>query len=56
MNKVNINHSDVDLTSDQVQQCPYKAYKTLRDDAPVYQDPKTGFFIVTRYEYVRELL
>ena len=46
MNKVNINHSDVVLTSDQVQQCPYKAYKTLRDDAPVYQDPKTGFFIV----------
>ena len=56
MNKVNINHNDVDLTSDQVQQCPYSAYKTLRDDAPVYQDPKTGFFIVTRYEYVRELL
>ena len=56
MNKENINHSDVDLTSNQVQQCPYSAYKTLRDDAPVYQDPKTGFFIVTRYEYVRELL
>ena len=56
MSKENINHSDVDLTSNQVQQCPYSAYKTLRDDAPVYQDPKTGFFIVTRYEYVRELL
>ena len=28
----------------------------LRNEAPVYQDPKTGFFIVTRYEYVRELL
>ena len=56
MSKENINHSDVDLTSNQVQQCPYSAYKMLRDDAPVYQDPKTGFFIVTRYEYVRELL
>ena len=56
MSKENINNSDVDLTSNQVQQCPYSAYKTLRDDAPVYQDPKTGFFIVTRYEYVRELL
>ena len=41
MSKENINHSDVDLTSNQVQQCPYSAYKTLRDDAPVYQDPKT---------------
>ena len=56
MNKTNINHNDVDLTSNEVQQCPYNAYKTLRDDAPVYQDPKTGFFIVTRYEFVRELL
>jgi len=56
MSKENIKHSDVDLTSNQVQQCPYSAYKTLRDDAPVYQDPKTGFFIVTRYKYVRELL
>tara|TARA_B100001057_G_scaffold344325_1_gene345314 strand:- start:326 stop:1603 length:1278 start_codon:yes stop_codon:yes gene_type:complete len=56
MSKENINHSDVDLTSNQVQQCPYSAYKALRDDAPVYQDPKTGFFIVTRYKYVRELL
>ena len=56
MSKENINHNDVDLTSNKVQQCPYSAYKTLRDDAPVYQDPKTGFFIVTRYKYVRELL
>jgi cytochrome P450 len=56
MNKKAIIPSEVDLTDNNIQQCPYTAYKTLRDESPVYQDPKTGFFIVTRYEYVRELL
>ena len=52
----NINHEEVDLTDVEIQQCPYDAYKKLRDNAPVYQDPKTGFFIVTRYEDVRNVL
>ena len=56
MNKEAVIPSEVDLTDSNIQQCPYGAYKTLRNEAPVYQDPKTGFFIVTRYEYVRELL
>ena len=56
MENNSINASEVDLTNPEVQQCPYSAYKTLRDEAPVYQDPKTGFFIVTRYDYVKELL
>ena len=51
-----INHEEVDLTDVEIQQCPYDAYKKLRDNAPVYQDPKTGFFIVTRYEDVRNVL
>ena len=49
-------HEDVDLTDVEIQQCPYDAYKKLRDNAPIYQDPKTGFFIVTRYEDVRHVL
>ena len=53
MNKETIVPSEVDLTDSNIQQCPYSAYKMLRNEAPVYQDPKTGFFIVTRYEYVR---
>jgi cytochrome P450 len=56
MKGTSINTEKVDLTNHNVQDCPYSAYKTLRDEAPVYQDPKTGFFIVTRYDYVRELL
>ena len=39
-------HEEVDLTNEDIQQCPYEAYKKLREQAPVYQDPKTGFFIV----------
>jgi len=51
-----VNYEDVDLTDVEIQQCPYDAYKKLRDNAPVYQDPKTGFFIITRYEDVRHVL
>ena len=35
-------HEEVDLTDVEIQQCPYDAYKKLREDAPVYQDPKTN--------------
>lgn len=39
-----------------VQECPYDHYKVMRDEAPVYQDPQSGFFIVTRFEDVRYVL
>ena len=35
---------------------PYEAYKRLREEAPVYRDPRTGFFLITRYDDVREVL
>jgi cytochrome P450 len=35
---------------------PYEAYKRLREEAPVYRDPRTGFFVITRYEDVRNVL
>ena len=47
----NLTHEEVDLTNEDIQQCPYEAYKKLREQAPVYQDPKTGFFIVTRFTF-----
>ncbi|MFL2834226.1 MAG: cytochrome P450 [Alphaproteobacteria bacterium] len=47
---------EVDLTNVDVQQCPYDAYKKLREEAPVYKDPKTGFFIITKYKDVRTVL
>ncbi len=47
---------EVNLIDPNVQECPYHAYQRLRDEAPVYQDPTTGFFIVTRYQDVRRVL
>jgi cytochrome P450 len=39
-----------------VQQCPYPAYATLRDEAPVWRDPVTGMYVITRYDDVRTVL
>jgi len=36
--------------------CPYPAYATLRDEAPVWKDPRTGMFVITRYEDVKAIL
>jgi cytochrome P450 len=49
--ELGINLFDVEL-----QQCPYPAYKTLRDEAPAYRQPGTDIYVVTRYEDVRRVL
>ena len=36
--------------------CPYPAYRQLRDDAPVWRDPRTGMFVITRYDDLRAVL
>lgn len=41
---------------EQIQACPYPAYKQLRDEAPVHQCPVTGMYLVTRYDDVRTVL
>jgi len=46
----------VDLFDHETQRCPYPAYQSLRDDAPVFECPKTGMFVVTRFEDVRRVL
>ena len=33
---------DFDFTDPDVQDCPYEGYRALRDQAPVYRDPRTG--------------
>ena len=47
---------DINLFDAELQQCPYDAYKQLRDDAPVYNIPGTQMWVVSRYEHVREVL
>lgn len=34
--------------------CPYHYDRTLREEAPVYQDPASGVFVVSTYDLVRE--
>ena len=46
----------IDFYDPEIQKCPYEQYKTLRDDHPVYQDPNTGIYHVSRYEDVRYVL
>lgn len=50
------NVAEVDLMDVEIQECPYPAYKTLREEAPVYRDELTGFYVLTRYEDLREVL
>jgi|GEM_PF-5219379 len=37
-------------------ECPYSFYAALRREAPVYQVPGAGFFIVSRYDDILEAL
>jgi len=43
------NPADYSLLDPHVQECPYHAYKVYRE-APVFQMPETGHFMVSRYE------
>ena len=48
--------ANVNLFDPETQRCPYDAYKTLRDEAPVYQCPATGMYVITRFDDVRQIL
>ena len=47
---------EVNFLTGDVQNCPYHAYSLLRDEAPVWKDPVTGFFVISRFEDLREVL
>ena len=40
----------------EMQECPYHLHTRLREEAPVWKDNNTGFFVVTRYDDVRRIL
>jgi cytochrome P450 len=46
----------VDFGSTEILQCPFNAYRELRDEAPVWRDPSTGAFQITRYEDIRAIV
>jgi cytochrome P450 len=47
---------DVNLFDADVQDSPYAAYDELRRSAPVFREPASGMYVVTRYDDVREVL
>ena len=47
---------EINLLDVKLQNCPYHAYEMLRDEAPVWIDPVTGFYVITRFEDIRKLL
>lgn len=46
-----INFMDANL-----QNCPYHAYELLRNEAPVWQDPLTGLYVISRFDDLRKVL
>ena len=46
--------AEMPLFDTETLKCPYHFDKTLRTDAPVFQDPDSGVYIVATYELVRE--
>jgi cytochrome P450 len=47
---------DIDFLDAELQNCPYEAYRLLRDEAPVWKDPITGFYVITRFQDLRDIL
>lgn len=47
---------DVNFFDKSTNDCPYDTYRVLRDDAPVWKDPVTGMYVITRYDDVRAIL
>ncbi len=47
---------EINLLDAKLQNCPYHAYQLLRDEAPVWIDPITGFYVVSRFDDMRRVL
>jgi cytochrome P450 len=45
-----------DLMDPALQACPYEFYGRLREEAPLYRMPTTGFYLVTSYDLCREVI
>ncbi len=43
----------IDLFDPATNDCPYHAYARMRDESPVWKDPTTGMYHLSRYEDIR---
>lgn len=48
--------SDTSFADPKVRLCPFPLYERLREDMPVFHDPQTGNFVLTRYDDVKAAL
>lgn len=48
--------NDINFFDPAISECPYPAYAVLLDEAPVWRDPITGMYVITRYDDIRGLL
>lgn len=44
------------LADPEVLECPFPTYELLLDEAPVWQDPVTGLYVISRYDDLRAVL
>ena len=51
-----IDMKSISFVDQDVQECPYEAYELLREEAPVWQDPGTGFYVITKYKDLKYIL
>lgn len=56
MNTVQLDNKPLSVTDPEVVECPYAAYAKLREEAPVFFDPIGHFYVLSRYEDVRQAL
>ena len=47
---------EFDFLDPALQKCPFEFYQSLREYAPVYREPKTGYWIVSRYDDIEQKL
>ncbi len=46
---------EVTLASPEVLECPFPTYELIREEAPVFHDPLTGMYVVSRYKDIRRV-
>jgi cytochrome P450 len=49
-------NAEIDFFDPKTNDCPYHAYRQMREREPVWKDPKTGMYVLTRYEDIRTVL
>ena len=45
--------AEATLADPEILECPFPTYDLLREQAPVWQDPRTGIYVITRYDDLR---